>query len=312
MYAPAMTRRARTRPIQLDSLRGFDAAARHLSFTQAAKELSLTQSSISRQVAALEDDVGQPLFTRKTRALELTHAGHRLAQAVRKALAEVDASVQDLRSGQTQRRVAITTFPSFASLWLIPRLPAFSRVAPGVELRIDSTELKVDLVAEQFDVAIRLTRADTAPRDAIALTMEDYTPVLAPSLIERHGPVKTPQDLARFTQLVMEDAGTSSREHNWPEWFALAGVRNVKPAARLVFNFIDQTLQAAARGQGVALGRRPFIDDFIERGELVAPFSQRLPSRYGYFLLRNPERADAPEVKAFCDWLVSQFAHHSL
>ncbi len=302
-----MPRQPSKRPISLANLRGFDASARHLSFTSAADELHLTQSSVSRQVASLEDELGQSLFLRKTRALELTTAGYRLARAVRLALEGVDDCVADLRSGQSRSRVNVTTFPSFASLWLIPRLPEFARIAPGLDLRIDSTETIVDLAAEQFDVAIRLLHQDKAPRAAVKLVGEEYTPVISPALLASVGPLKAPADLARATMLVMEDTGQSSRERNWEHWFEAVGAKPVKGQARLIFNFTDQTLQAAARGQGVALGRRPFLDDFVARGELVTPFATRLASPYGYFLIVNPASADAPHVKAFCDWLRGSF-----
>jgi LysR family transcriptional regulator, glycine cleavage system transcriptional activator len=298
----------RKRPIELDNLRGFDAAARHLSFTEAAQELHLTQSSVSRQIASLEYEVGQPLFVRKTRALELTSAGHRLARAVRQSLDVLDACVEDLRGGQARKRVTVTTFPSFASLWLIPHLPEFSRIAPDVDLRVDSTEYVVDLAAERMDVAIRLTHEDKAPRTAIRLIEDAATPVISQELLAQVGPLKTPQDLTRCTLLSMEDQQFSTGTLNWENWFAMVGVKPSRTHARVIFNYIDQTMQAAVRGQGVALARRPFLDEFVARGELVAPFPQHVQSsKYGYYLVMNPDTRDLPHVKAFCDWLKKSF-----
>ncbi len=302
-----MKKPLRKRPISLDNLRGFDAAARHLSFTHAAAELHLTQSSVSRQIANLEFELGQPLFKRKTRALELTAAGHTLAKLVRQQLAVFDACVEELRGGEQRARVAITTIPSFASIWLIPRLPAFNRIAPGVDLRIDSTEMIVDLQAERFDVAIRILHQEKAPRSAILLAQEKFTPAMSPVLLEGPNPIRTPSDLEGATLLVMEDTLPSSRERNWERWFAAAGINTRPRGARLMFNFIDQTLQAAARGQGVALGISPFLDEFVSRGELVTPFEPRVSSPYGYYLLLNPDRRTLPHVKAFCDWLTGCF-----
>jgi DNA-binding transcriptional LysR family regulator len=299
---------ARKRPISLDNLRGFDSAARHLSFTLAAQELHLTQSSVSRQIASLEYEVGQPLFLRKTRALELTAAGHRLARAVRKSLDLLDACVDDVRGGQARKRVTVTTFPSFASLWLIPHLPEFSRIAPDVDLRVDSTEYLIDLVAERMDVAIRRTHEDKAPRTAVRLIEDAATPVVSPGLLAQLGPFKTPQDLARCTLLSMEDTQLSTDTLNWENWFTAVGVKAPRTQARVIFNFIDQTMQAAVRGQGVALGRRPFLDEFAARGELITPFPQNvLTSKYGYYMIVNPDTRDMPHVKAFCDWLTRSF-----
>ncbi|HEU0202802.1 MAG TPA: LysR family transcriptional regulator, partial [Burkholderiaceae bacterium] len=126
-----------------------------MSFTAAANELNLTQSSVSRQVATLEREVGKPLFVRKTRALELTSDGERLLRAVRQALAAIDRTVDEVRGLGGPPRVSITTYASFASLWLVPRLAAFQRAHPEIEIRIDAADRRIDLEAEGMDLAIR-------------------------------------------------------------------------------------------------------------------------------------------------------------
>lgn len=307
-----MKKLQRKRPLSLDHLRGFDAAARHLSFTQAAVDLHLTQSSISRQIASLEFELGLPLFKRKTRALELTLAGQTLAKLVRQQLTALDACVEELRGGEQRARVSITTIPSFASIWLIPRLAAFNRIAPEVDLRIDSTEMIIDLQAEGIDVAIRILHQDKAPRSAFLLAQEKFTPALSPLLLQGTNPIRTPADLEKATLLVMEDTLPSSQARSWERWFAAAGLRTRHRGARLMFNFIDQTLQAAARGQGVALGMSPFLDEFVSRGELVTPFEPRVSSPYGYYLLVNPDSRTLPHVKTFCEWLIGCFAKEKI
>ncbi|HEU4621839.1 MAG TPA: LysR substrate-binding domain-containing protein [Burkholderiaceae bacterium] len=294
-----------TRPIQLATLRGFDAAARHLSFTRAADELHLTQSSVSRQIQTLEDEVGKPLFARKTRALELTAAGQRLHRAVRGALHEIDRAVTEVRSATSRKRVSLTTWPSFASLWLVPRLADFARLHPEIDIRIDASDRVLDLQDDDLDIALRYCRDEQAPRDAIRLLDEELTPALAPALLERMGPLNTPKDLARYPLIVLDDRLPSSDENSWERWFALAGA-GAPPPSRLVFTYIDQTMQAAARGQGVVLAKTQFLRDFEERGELVAPFAQRLASRYRCYLLLNAQTRDLPHVSAFVDWLTQQ------
>jgi LysR family transcriptional regulator, glycine cleavage system transcriptional activator len=309
------SRNLRKRPISLDNLRGFDASARHLSFTTAAEEMHLTQSSISRQIAALEYEVGQPLFVRKTRSLELTAAGRTLATTVRQAIDALDACVQNMRGGQLRKRVAVTTFPSFSSLWLIPRLPELARIMPDVDLRIDASEHNVDLQAERMDVAIRQMHEAKAPRSAIKLVDDWATPALSPELLARlvaqGNPMKSPQDLAGCTLLAMEDRLPSSRHLSWENWLAAAGIKGAAANAigrtRIMLNFIDQTMQAATRGQGVALARQPYLAEFVARGDLVTPFAKRLLSPYGYYLVINPETAQEPHVQAFCQWLKTSF-----
>ncbi len=294
------------RPIGLAQLRGFEASARHLSFTLAAEELHLTQSSISRQVQTLEEEVGKPLFVRRTRELALTTAGQTLYRVVRAAMGDIDRTVAEIRGTAQRKRVTLTTWPSFASLWLVPRLAAFARVQPDIDIRIESTDAMLDLEAEDIDFAVRYCRDESAPRNAVVLMDEEVMPAMSPALLERLGPFASPEDLARATLLVLEDGLQSATENSWERWLGLAGVPNLQPAGRLLFNYIDQSMQAAARGQGVVLARTPFLRDFAERGELIAPFALRMPSRYRYFLVENPATETTPHARAFRDWLIGQ------
>ena len=300
-----MARQSR-RPIGLAQLRGFEAAARHLSFTMAAEELHLTQSSISRQVQTLEEEIGKPLFVRRTRELGLTSAGQALYRVVRTAIGDIDRTVAELRGTAQRKRVTLTTWPSFASLWLVPRLAAFARVQPDIDIRIESTDAMLDLEDEGIDFAVRYCRDESAPHNATVLMDEEITPAMSPSLLERLGPLSGPEDLARATLLVLEDGLQSAIENSWERWLTLADVPNLQPAGRLLFNYIDQSMQAAARGQGVVLARTPFLRDFAERGELLAPFALRMPSRYRYFLVENPATEATPHARAFRDWLIGQ------
>ncbi|CAN5297250.1 glycine cleavage system transcriptional regulator GcvA [soil metagenome] len=300
--------RVSRRPIGLSNLRGFDAAARHLSFTHAAAELNLSQSSISRQVQNLESELGKPLFARGTRELTLTTAGQKFHRVVRAMLAEVDRSVAEIRGTAQRKRVALTTWPSFASLWLVPRLSAFARQYPDIDIRIDAGDTIVDLESEELDVAIRYCRDDQAPRHATLLMEELLTPALSPGLLERIGPLQAPFDISKGTLLTLDDGSQSSVENSWENWLEDAGVKDLQPGGQLLFNFVDQLMQAAARGQGIVLAKSVFLRDFIERGELVAPFAHQLASRYRVYLVPS-QREDPPEhVKAFIDWLVVQSA----
>lgn len=306
--SPARTRRKR--PIQLQALRGFESAARHLSFTQAAAELKLTQSSISRQVAALEDDVGAALFVRETRALRLTPAGERLFQAVRQALAGVDRSVDEIRGGAAARRVTVTTYASFASLWLVPRLAEFQRLHPGIEIRIDASDRMMDLEAEGIDLALRWLRPGVpAPVHATLLGEEEFNVALSPRLLETAGAaLKSPADLDRLPVLAMDDSVPSAPYSSWDKWCAMAGIAPIEGAARLVFTYVDQSVQAAVRGQGVALVRTPFLDDLVAAHDLVMPFPQlRRPTGYRYYLVDNPQRRELPQVAAFRQWVIEAF-----
>jgi LysR family glycine cleavage system transcriptional activator len=308
MATPGGSGRRRRRPIGLAALRGFDAAARRLSFTEAAAELSLTQSSISRQIAALERQIGRPLFLRKTRALVLTAAGAQLQRAVRQALAAIDDSVEEIRGAGAARRMTVTTYASFASLWLVPRLAVFQRRYPEIEIRIDASDRVIDLVADDIDVAVRWIRTGTMPAGATLLIDDVIAPAVSPRLLQA-APVRMPADLARWPLLDLDDSVPGTQRLSWANWFEFAGVGAVEPAAgRLVFSFVDQAVQAAIRGQGVALVRSPFLQDCLASGDLVMPFPKlRMPAGYRHVLVVNPGRSRRPHVEAFCAWLTEQF-----
>ncbi|MEW5881494.1 MAG: LysR substrate-binding domain-containing protein [Pseudomonadota bacterium] len=307
---PPSARRA-ARPIALAALRGFESAARHLSFTVAASELNLTQSSISRQIASLERQVGKPLFVRRTRALELTPAGERLHAAVRQGLAAIDRCVDEIRGASGPPRVTVATYASFASLWLVPRLAAFQRAHPEIEIRIDAADRRVDLEAEEIDLAIRWLRPGTSvDPSALLLGEEEVAPALSPRLVESSGVVlNAPADLMRLPLLEMDDSVPSSPYSSWTRWAEFAQAGPVRPrAGRLYFTYVDQAVQAAVRGQGVAIVRTPFLDDLVAGGDLVLPFPKlRMRSGYRYFLLANPRRAHLPHVETFRAWIVDEF-----
>jgi DNA-binding transcriptional LysR family regulator len=190
MSAQPAARRRAARPIALAALRGFESAARHLSFTLAAAELNLTQSSISRQIASLERQIGKPLFVRRTRALELTPAGERLYATVRQGIGAIDRCIDEIRGVGGPPRVTVATYASFASLWLVPRLAAFQKAHPQVEIRIDAADRPVDLEAEEIDLAIRWLRpGSSVDPSALLLCEEEVAPALSPRLIESSGAV---------------------------------------------------------------------------------------------------------------------------
>ncbi len=307
MNAP--NRLLRTRPIQVGQLRTFEAVARHLNFRVAADELALTQSAVSRQVQALEDEVGVPLFLRHTRAVELTGAGMQLLRAVVPALERLDGTVRQIRQSAGRKSVSISTWSSFASMWLIPRLEAFQREHPDIDIRIDATDTPVDLDTTDVDLALRYTVPASVPLGAVRLFGEQLTPVASPWLL-REGPrLRRPEDLAEFTLI---EAGDTYRTQylewlSWTRWFAERALPPVEPRRWLYFNYAHQIAQAALTGQGVALARRPLVADSLARGELVEVLpEQRMDSPLAYWLIVGQRNAARPEVRAFCDWLLQQ------
>lgn len=297
----------RTRPISAGHLRAFEAVARHLNFRAAAEELALTQSAVSRQIQALEEEVGVALFLRHTRAVELTGAGALLLLAVSQSLPRIDAAVRQIRQSAGRRSVSLTTFASFASMWLIPRLEAFQRDNPEIDIRIDASDNAVDLDVADVDVALRYGPAANMPPGAIRMFGEQLTPVASPWLLKSGPRLAQPQDMAQFTLI---EAGDAHRSHlewlTWRRWFDTHQLTRLSPKRWLYFNYAYQMVQAALAGQGVVLARLPLVAESLANGDLVEPLpaSERMDSPMAYWLLIGPRSAQRPEIKAFCEWLL--------
>ena len=298
----------RTRPIGAGHLRAFEVVARHLNFRAAAEEMALTQPAVSRQIQALEEEVGVRLFLRHTRAVELTSAGAQLLLAVQQALPRIDATIRQIRQSASRRSVALTTFASFASMWLIPRLEAFQRDHPDIDIRIDASDAVIDLEVSDIDLALRYGRAEHMPEGAVRLFGEHLTPVASPWLIKSNPPIEKPEDLARFTLIEVGDAHPSYVEWLvWRRWFETNGLARIQPRRWLYFNYDYQMAQAALTGQGVVLARSPLIAESLANGDLVEVLPrQRMDSPMAYWLVSGPRHADRPELQAFGAWLLQQ------
>lgn len=303
----------RSRPIQVGHLRAFEAVARHLNFRLAAQELALTQPAVSRQIQALEDDVGVPLFRRHTRAVELTEAGNQLLTAVGQALPRLDATVRHIRQSAGRRHVSVTTFASFASMWLIPRLEAFQRDHPDIDIRVEASDTAVDLEVTDIDVAVRYAPAERMPAPAQRLFGESVTPMASPWLLRSGLPLKRPEDLLRHTLIEAGDAYTPHLQWlTWRRWLDANGLKDAQPKRWLSFNYAYQMVQAALSGQGVVLARPPLVAENLARGDLVEVFAAgaypqaRLISPMAYWVLVSPHSRQRAEVRAFADWLLMQ------
>jgi DNA-binding transcriptional LysR family regulator len=287
----------------LDRLRVFDAAARWRSFTLAAGELFITQSAVSRQVAALEAELGVALFQRRHRALELTDDGRRLAAAVAEALAGVQAVVAQIRAPHGREVLTLTTTPGLAALWLIPRLAGFTGAHPGVDVRIDASHDLRSLASEGFDLAIRY--GSSSRLGGTPLFDETVVPVCAPALLKRL-PLKSPADLARHTLLQTGSVTGQGMPAEWTSWLAAVGAAGLEPAALLTFNTYDTAVAAAVAGQGVVLGRRPIINRLLRDRQLVAPLKGSWSMARGYALVMSAASARRPAARALHDWLLQQ------
>lgn len=301
----------RTRPISAGHLRAFEAVARHLNFRAASEELSLTQSAVSRQIQAMEEEVGVGLFLRHTRAVELTGAGAQLLRAVVPSLERLDGAVRMIRRSAGRKSVAITTWASFASMWLIPRLEAFQSEHPDIDIRIDASDVPVDLETADIDVALRYVKPANAPANAIRLFGEQLTPVASPWLLKSGHALKKGEDLAHFALIEAGDAHRSANLEvlSWRRWLDAHQFKKLEPKRWLYFNYAHQIAQAALTGQGVALARMPLVADSLASGDLVEILpNMRLDSPLVYWLIVGPRASARPEIVAFCNWLQAQAA----
>jgi LysR family transcriptional regulator, glycine cleavage system transcriptional activator len=289
----------------LDLLAAFEAAARHLSFTRAAAERFVTQSAVSRQMRALEDELGTALFRRQHRALALTPEGARLFAVCTAVLAQLRGAVRELRAPSLREVLALTTTPGLASFWLIPRLPGFTRAHPGIDVRLDATFEMRNLAQEGFDLAIRYARPEKVAGQA--LFGEKVVPVCSPKLL-RHLPLATPQDLAAHTLLQMELSINGGMAVEWEPWLRAIGLADLQPAARLSMSGYNEVIAAAVAGQGVALGRRPLVDELLREGRLVAPLPKTIATPRSYILVVDPAARARPAVRALEAWLLQQAA----
>jgi LysR family transcriptional regulator, glycine cleavage system transcriptional activator len=290
----------------LDLLEAFEAAARHLSFTRAADELSLTQSAISRQVKALEDRLGVVLFKRLHRALKLTEQGQQLQRVADDVLRQLHSVTERLRQSSAQRTVVLTTTPGFAGLWLIPRLAGFTARRPDVDVRISTGYALVNLERDGVDVAIRYCAEASAGAQSPKLFAEVVMPVCSPAYRKQASqPLKRPEDL-RHHVLLYGEADATGQLRDWPMWLRAMKLEDLKPTGVLHFSQYDQMINACVAGQGVALGRMPLLAGLLKQGKLIAPLGKTVVSAYGYHLIRSSVSGGKPEVEEFVAWLLSE------
>jgi LysR family glycine cleavage system transcriptional activator len=301
------------RPLSLGNLRAFEAVARRLSFSDAAEELFVTQSAMSRQIKSLEDELGAALFVRGTRRVELTQSGQVLLRSVEASLVKIDAGVRQIRQTRSRKRVSVTTFASFGSLWLLPRIEAFQRQHPDIDIRVSAADAIADLDDPELDLALRYCRPAQAPAGALRLFGEALTPVVSRSLAEQIGrgqapPLSRPADLAQHTLAEEDDTKASTEYLSWRRWLTLHEQPALEPKRWLYLNFTYQQVQAALAGHGVALARVALVFEALQRGELIEPFGAagRVASPYVYWLIAAPASRARPEVAQFCDWVLEQ------
>ena len=280
----------------LSALRPFEAAARLESFSRAAEELHLTHGAVSHQVRALEEHLGAALFARHGKRVVLTAAGRTFAERVRGALDEIARAADALRK-RREDRLTVSVLPSFASRWLMPRLIRFMDAHPQVEVNVIASTALTDFAKDDVVIAIRFGVGPWPPLACERFLDDEYFPVASPK--GKRGTLpKSPRDLLRMG-IIRED-----RDY-WGAWFDAAGVPIAEALAVRgpIFNDSTFALQAAARGEGIALARRSIVGEDLERGTLRRLFDIAVPSRERYWFVCPKEVAGMAKVRAFKEWV---------
>jgi LysR family transcriptional regulator, glycine cleavage system transcriptional activator len=285
----------------LNGLRAFEAAARHLSFTQAAAELNVTQTAISHQIRRLEEELGIRLFVRQNRALALTPKARDYLPGVRAAFNDLRLATDRLLRKDDDNVLTISTLASLAAKWLLPRLTAFQEAHPGIDVRITTSTGLVDFKGGDVDAAIRYGRGHWPGLRAEWLMADEVFPVCSPALLTGKRPLRRPEDLRDHVLL-----HNTNNSDDWRLWLTASGLpADISKQPGITFDLILMTVQAAIDGIGIAMGRTSYVQDDIAKGRLVVPFEIALPADAGFYLVSPEATADPPKLRAFRNWLTA-------
>jgi LysR family glycine cleavage system transcriptional activator len=293
----------------LNALRAFEAAARHLNFSRAADELSVTPGAVSQQIQNLEDYVGVALFKRTPKGLLLTDPAQIALPALREAFDRLAEAASMLTAAVDGRRLTVTVPPSFASKWLLPRLGAFEALHPEVDVWVSAGMELTDFASGEVDLAIRYGAGRYPGLEVIRLMQETVIPVASPELLAGQ-PLEQLGDLANH--VLLHDGSPDADEScpDWTMWLAARGVKGVDGARGPRFNQSSLVIEAAVGGRGVALAKRTLAQADLDAGRLVAPFQIATAVDFAYYLVHPKTKGRLPQVKAFITWITAEAATH--
>lgn len=286
----------------LTALRAFGAAARHMSFAKAADELSVTPAALSFQIKSLEEHLGQPLFRRLNRAVELTEAGRVLAPGVEDGFQALTAAWRTVRRMQDDTTLTVTAGPAFTAKWMAPRLFEFARAHPEIELRFSASLRMMDFDRDEVDVAIRFGYGPDPDLYALPLAQEWLTPVMTPDMAEKY---PTPESLKDAPLIFDESVAFLDPPCDWPTWFRAVGV-DCTPTHGAHFSQADHAVDATLAGAGITLGRRALVIKDLHEKRLVAPYGVAIQTKAHFRFLCPKGTESRPHIKAFREWILAE------
>ncbi len=293
----------------LNALRAFEAAARHMNFSRAADELSVTPGAVSQQIQNLEDCVGAALFKRTPKGLLLTDAAQTALPALREAFDRLGEAASLLTAAVDGRRVTVSAAPSFAAKWLMPRLGRFEAAHPEVDVWLQAGMELVDFTTGEVDVAVRYGSGRYPGLEVTRLMSETVIPVASPDLV-RDRPLDSPEDLAHH--VLLHDGSPDADEScpDWAMWLAARGIKGVDGTRGPRFNQSSLVIEAAMSGRGVALAKQALAQDDIDAGRLVAPLQIATHVDFAYYVVHPKAKGRLTQVRAFVSWLAREAAEH--
>jgi len=294
----------------LNALRAFEASARHLSFVKAAEELSVTPAAVSHQVKRLEEYLGQPLFRRLPRGLLLAESAQLLFSELRGVFASLDKAMERVLDTDPHGTLTLSVAPTFAVMWMIPRLQKFDALHPDIDIRISTSLGLIDFQRDDFDAAIRLGNGNWPGMETIKLFDETVTPMCSPRLLEGPNALKIPDDLSKHVLLHNHSMDYDPEAPTWATWLKAAGASRVDASHGTHFSLPDHGLQASMDGAGVVLGWRYLAAQDIAAGRVVEPFDLALPLGSSFYLVYPEAQSQRPNIAALRDWLMQEVQEH--
>ncbi len=287
----------------LNALRVFEASARNLSFKKASEELSVTAAAVSHQVKGLEEFLGLPLFRRMPRGLLLTDTGQLLLSELSEVFQSLDRAMERVIESDSRGTLTLSVAPTFAVMWLIPRLQKFYALHPDLDVRISTGLSLIDFHRDDFDAAIRLGSGQWLGLEAIELFDETVTPMCSPRLLEGPNAIRSPDDLSKHVLLHNHSMDYDPEAPTWETWLEAAGATGVDASRGTHFSLPDHGLQAAIDGTGIVLGWRSLSAKDLEAGRVVEPFDVNLPLGSSFYLVYPEAHSLRPQIAALRDWL---------
>jgi LysR family glycine cleavage system transcriptional activator len=289
----------------LTSLRAFEVAARHLSFTRAALELNLTQTAVSHQIKTLERLLGASLFARMRNGIDLTEVGRDYLEAIRPAMFEIAAATGRISDMRNENVLRVACLGTFAIKCLVPKLREFRSHFPKVSIHLTTLRSFEELLRHDYDVAIRYGNGQWPHMLSDRITEEEVFPICSPMLLEQNPGLRTLDDLCR--QTIIRTESEVLRDY-WPLWLEAAEQTTAEFAQEITCNSLATTIQAAMDGLGVAMGRSSVTKDDLSRGRLVEPFTIRLScAAEGYYVVTPLELAELQKIRSFRSWVLRAF-----